>query len=273
MTEQNFGEAVQAYIRKGLVTDKRKPGNGSFKPTQQRLAYECDTQPETLSRKLSGSVPLTDYDKRAIGSIFIWWGLITRRTQLQRLFDLASYTLPEAYWLEEPWKSLLDDTIPLKQPDWLPIQNASFEEWRNDEPAKWLCNIKTGQVKPAPGRAVGSTALEISGNWDNREWVYCRTRETQDIRVVPGSKLSLSFWAKKTQEGKHPERSKYVEVFFHDGFEWGWAFGQDVTNTGDWAQYETEWWAVPANVQRVSVGVVVYKDGAFQVDDIELRMR
>lgn len=273
MTEQNFGEVVQAYLKEGLVTDKRKPGKGSFKPTQQRLADECGMKPETLSRKLSGSLQLNDYDIRAIGSTLIWWGLITHRTRLQRFFALAPYTLPDAYWLEKPWKSLLDDTIPLQQPDQLPIQNASFEDWKNDAPAKWLCNIKTGWVKPVPGRVARSKALEIGGNRDNREWVYCRTRETQDIRVVPDSRISLSFWAMKTQEGKHPERNKYVEVFFHDGFEWVWGFGQDVTNTGDWAHYETEWWDVPATVQKVSVGVVVFKDGAFRVDDIELRVR
>lgn len=270
MTNQKaFGEAVRSYLREGMVTDRR---NGSrFRPTQVLLAQGW-TAEETLSRKLNGVQPLTENDILAISSTLIYWGCITRRSQLQRLFDPLDYTLPDTYWTGEPWKHLFDDTIPLKQPDVLPIQNASFEEWKHNEPTKWLCNTKTGWVKQAAGRVAGCKALEIGGNPDNREWVYCRTRETQEIRVTPGSKISLSFWAKKTQEGKHPERSKYVEVFFHDGFQWVWGFGQDVTNTGDFAQYETEWWDVPSTVQKVSVGAVVYKDGAFQVDDVALRM-
>ncbi|HLX57996.1 MAG TPA: hypothetical protein VKR83_13320 [Ktedonobacteraceae bacterium] len=267
--QRAFGEAVRSYLKEGIVTDRR---NGSrFKPTQVALAQGW-TAEETLSRKLNGLQPLYENDILAISATLIYWGCITHRSQLQHLFDPLGYTLPDTYWTGEPWKYLFDDTMPLKTPDWLPIQNASFEDWKNNEPTKWLCNTKTGWVKPVPGRTAGSIALEIGGNPDNQEWVYCRTRETQEIRVTPGSRISLSFWAKKTLEGKQPERSKYVEVFFHDGFQWVWGFGQDVTNGGDWAFYETEWWAVPVNVQKVSVGAVAFKDGAFQVDDIALRM-
>jgi hypothetical protein len=267
--QKAFGEEVRYYLREGVVTDRR---NGSrFKPTQVRLA-EGWTAEETLSRKLNGSLQLTEYDIRTISVTLIYWGCITRRSQLLHLLDHVSYQLTEKEWAQEPLKSLFDDTIPLKAPDLLPIQNANFEDWQHGTPAKWLCNTKTGWVRQVPGRVAGSSALEVGGNRDNREWVYCRTRETQHIPVTPDSRISLSFWAKKVQEGEHPERSKYVEVFFHDGFEWRWGFGQDVTNAGDWAHYETEWWDVPSMVQKVSVGVVVFKDGTFQVDDIALRM-
>lgn len=263
-----FVKEVSTYLERAVVTDRHT--GRQFKPSQKLLWV---TDPATISRKLRDPATLTDKDVRAICATLISWQCITHRKRLLYLFDLGDYRLSDHEWSEEPWKSLIDDTIPLQQPEWLSVQNASFEDWKHNEPVKWLCNTKTGWVKPAPGKGGGKKALEIGGNWDNREWVYCRTRETQDIRVVPGSKICLSFWAKKTQEGKHPERSKYVEVFFHDGFEWGWGFGQDVTNTDDWVHYETEWWTVPANVQKVSVGAVAYKDGAFHVDDIELRMR
>lgn len=268
---QTFKEEVQSYYGWPEVTCRRDKRRGPL--TQELLAWEMYTDAATLSRKLSGAQRVTGKDVQDIGAALVYLGRITRRTQLQHLFGHISYQLPEHERGQEPWNHLLDDTTPLRQPEQLPIQNASFENWKHDEPVKWLCNTKTGWVKPVPGRTVGSTALEIGGNRDNREWVYCRTRETQEIRVVTGSKISLSFWARKTQEGTHPERNKYVEAFFHDGFQWVWGFGQDVTNTGDYVQYQTEWWDVPTNVQRVSVGAVVYKDGAFQVDDVALWIR
>lgn len=275
MNQKALGEAIQAYLKKEkLVTDKRRREKGSFKPTQALFAEACGTPIATMSRKLNDAEPINNDDARIFTATLIWWGLVTRRSELEQLFDLAGYTLPERYWQEEPWKSLPDDTIPLKQPDVLAVQNASFEDWKNGTPTKWLCNTKTGWVKQVQGReARGSCALEVGGNRDNREWVYCRTRETQDIPVVLGSKVKLLFWGRKVQEGKNPERSKYVEVFFHDGSGWVWGFGQDVTNSDDWAHYETEWWDVPATAQKISVGAVVYKDGSFQVDDIALHMR
>ncbi len=271
--KKTFKEEVQSYFGRSKVSSKRFPGRQS-KPTQEFLASELYMQPETLSRKLNGSQPLTDDDVRDIGSILIYWRCVTRRKQLLHLFDLAGYTLPNNDWLEEPWKSLIDDTQPPKV-EILPLRNASFEDWKDKRPIQWLCNTKTGRIQQVPGRETkGSNALEIGGNADNQEWVYCRTRETQELPVVPNSRVSLSFWAKKIQEGRHRERSKNVEVAYYDGFGWQWLFAQELAEVADeWVHYETEWWPLPADAQKVAVGVVVYKDGAFQVDDIELRVR
>lgn len=280
--ERTFGEEVNSYLTGRMETDRHS--GSRVKATQARLAEELSVVKETLNRKLKDPQKLTDDDIRLIGETLIWWGLITRRSKLQRLFDLADYTLPDEYWREEPWKSLPDDTIPFKQPDLLPLQNPSFEDWEHDRPVQWECNKKTGKIRRVPGRDAeksklwglktkGSSALEIIGDRDNREWVYCRTRETQELPVAPGSRIGLSFWAKKTQEGKDPERAKFVEVFYYDGSQWQHLFSPEVTHDGDWRQYTSEWWPLPTDAQKVAVGVVVRKDGAFQVDDIELRMR
>src|SRR6266702_4745018 len=109
--KKTFKEEVQSYFGRSKVSSKRFPGRQS-KPTQEFLASELYMQPETLSRKLNGSQPLTDDDVRDIGSILIYWRCVTRRKQLLHLFDLAGYTLPNNDWLEEPWKSLIDDTQP-----------------------------------------------------------------------------------------------------------------------------------------------------------------
>jgi hypothetical protein len=269
-----FKREIQSYFAGSIVSSRRDDPRRHDKPTQEFLAWELRVQPETLSRKLNGSQSLNGDDIYAIGSTLIYWKRITRRTQLDRLFEYADYQLAEKEWLEEPWKYLIDDTQPLK-PTLLPLHNASFENWKDGLPVKWQCNTKTGWVAPVPGReAEGGKALEVGGNTDNQEWVYCRTRETQTIPVVPGSKIKLSFWAKKTQEGKNPERMKFVEIAYYN-FGWEWKFAQDITDNADkeWAHYETEWWDIPATVQKVAVGVVVYKDGAFHVDDMELHMR
>lgn len=271
--KQTFKEEVQSYYGGPEVTGRRVPRRRG-QLTQELLAWEMYTDAATLSRKLSGVQHLTGKDVHDLGSALIYLGRIKRRKQLQRLFDPASYALLDGDWLEEPWKSLVDDTQPPKV-EILPLRNASFDDWKNGLPSQWLCNTKTGWIRQVPGRETkGSKALEIGGNADNREWVYCRTRETQELPVVPGSKVSLSFWAKKMREGRQPERAKNVEVAYYDGFAWQWLFAQELAEAAaEWMLYETEWWPLPADVQKVAVGVVVDKDGAFQVDDIALRVR
>jgi hypothetical protein len=267
-----FKEEVQSYFGWPEVTGRRDGRRGQL--TQEFLAREMYSNAATLSRKLSGKEPLTGEDVRGIGSVLIYLRRITRRKQLLHLFDLAGYTLPDDDWLEEPWKRLIDDTQPPKV-EILPLRNASFEDWKDKRPVQWLCNTKTGWIGQVPGSETKeSKALEIGGDAANRGWVYCRTRETQELPVVPGSRVSLSFWAKKTQEGRHPERSKNVEVAYYDGFGWQWLFAQELAEVADeWVHYETEWWPLPTHAQKVAVGVVVYKDGAFQADDIALRVR
>lgn len=268
-----FKEEVQSYYGGPEVTGRREPRRRG-QLTQELLAWEMYTDAATLSRKLSGVQRLTSKDILDIGSTLIYLGRIKRRTQLLRLFELGGYSLPEEDWPEEPWKNLIDDTQPPKVA-LLPLRNASFEDWTHGLPSQWTSNTKTGWIHQVPGRETkGSKALEIGGNADNQYWVYCRTRESQELPVVAGSRVSLSFWAKKTREGKHPERSKNVEVAYYDGFGWQWLFAQELAEAADkWVPYETEWWPLTANAQKVAVGVVVYKDGAFQVDDIALRVR
>jgi hypothetical protein len=271
-----FKKEVESYFGGSDVTSRRDDPRRRDQPTQRFLAHEMYTDPATLNRKLNGTSKqyLTGPEVRDIGSILIYWKRITRRKQLQHLFEHVGYTLSDDDWSNEPWKSLIDDSQPPKV-EILPLRNASFEDWKNEIPAKWLCNTKAaGWIVQVPGRATGSKALEIGGYATNREWVYCRTRETQELPVMPNSRVSLSFWAKRTQEGSHPERSKNVEVSYYDGFGWQWLFAQELAEVADeWMHYETEWWPLSADAQKIAVGVVVYKDGAFHVDDLELRIR
>src|SRR3989442_7466198 len=108
-----FKEEVQSYSGWPEVTGRRVPRRRG-QITQDLLAWEIHTDAAALSRKLNGKERLTNYDVRDIGSVLIYLGRIKRRKQLQRLFDLAGYTLPDDDWLEEPWKSLIDDTQPPK---------------------------------------------------------------------------------------------------------------------------------------------------------------
>jgi hypothetical protein len=257
-----------------MVTDKRT--GKRFEATQARLAAELALTPETLSRKLKDPSRFTNDEVRLIGETLIWWGLITEGDQLQRLFEPVGYVLPADDRRREPWKRLLGDT-PTPQPVVVPLQNASFEEWQDGKPAAWRCNMKTGWIRQVPGRErKGSSALEIGGNADNQFWVYCRTRETQVIPVVPGSKIRLSFWARLLEEGKASGRERNIEVAYSIDDTWQWAFSLELTDRvmdDTWQQYSMEWWDVPPYVEKIAVGVVIYRDGAFQVDDIELHMR
>lgn len=275
MAEQaTFKEAVQSYFGRKMVTDKRT--GKRFEATQARLAAELVMTPETLSRKLKDPSRFTNDEVRLIGETLIWWGLLTEGGQLQRLFEPVGYVLPDDDRSREPWKRLLGDAPP-PQPVAVPLQNASFEEWLDGKPTLWQCNTKTGWIRQVPGRAgEGSSALEIGGNADNQHWVYCRTRETQDISVVPGSKIRLSFWARKTAAGKDPAKEWNVEVAYYVDDGWKWEFSLELTDKfmdETWRHYAMEWWDVPPSVTKIAVGVVVYKDGAFQVDDIALHMR
>ncbi len=275
MPEQaTFKEAIQSYFGRKMVTDKRT--GKRFEATQARLAVELAITPETLSRKLKDPSRFTNDEVRLIGETLIWWGLLTEGDQLQRLFTPVGYVLPDDDRSREPWKRLLGDT-PTSQPVTVPLQNASFEVWQDGKPALWRCNTKTGWIRQVPGRAGDeSSALEIGGNADNQGWVYCRTRETQDIPVVPGSKIKLSFWARLLEEGKDPDRERNVEVAYAVEGAWQWAFSLELTDrlmNDTWQQYSMEWWDVPRHVEKIAVGVVVHKDGVFQVDDIALHMR
>lgn len=275
MSEQKtFKEALQSYVGRRMVTDKRT--GKRFEATQIRLAEALALREETLSRKLKYPSRLTNDEVRGIGETLIWWGLITESDQLQQLFGRVEYALPDDDWQREPWKRLRGEAPP-SQPTILPLQNAGFEDWDNERPIAWHCDTKTGWIRQVPGRTgEGSSALEIGGNPDNQYWVYCRTRETQEIAVVPGSKLQLSFWARLLEEGHHPSRESNVEVAFSVDDAWQWAFSLELTDTfmdETWRQYAMEWRDVPLSVEKIAVGVVVRYDGVFQVDDISLHMR
>jgi len=136
---ETFGEAIRAYLQKARwVTDKRT--GKRLKPAQKLLLESA--QPATITRKLNGEEPLYEPDIREMTSKVIWWGLVTRRSQLQRLFTLASYTLPDDEWQDEPWNIPTDDTQSLRvgkrrqnlavtrqgsDVDVLPVQEASVE--------------------------------------------------------------------------------------------------------------------------------------------------
>jgi hypothetical protein len=275
MVEQTtLKEVIQSYFGRRMVTDKRT--GRRFEATQIRLAEELSLREETLSRKLGDPSRFKNDEIRRIGETLIWWGLLTERDQLQQLFGYVGYTLPDEDWQREPWKRLLG-AAQLSPPILLPLQNAGFEAWDGERPVAWHCDTKTGWIRQVPGKnGEGSSALEIGGNADNQYWVYCRTRETQDISVVPGSKLQLSFWARLTEEGKDPARERNVEVAYFVDDAWQWAFSLELTDRlmdETWRQYAMEWWDMPPSVEKIAVGVVVRYDGAFQVDDIQVRMR
>ncbi len=205
-------------------------------------------------------------------------------TPLGQLQGLPKDAKPVSVWRnkDEAFLSIVEGVRSIVQeymrtgmalPKLLPIRNSSFEVWKDGAPAEWFCKATTGWISQVQDmEASGNKVLEIGGNTDNKEWVFCRTRETQSIPILPNSQLKLSFRAKKVEEGMNPQRKKYVELFYHDGSGWTWGFGKDVTDT-QWTLYETEWWYLPVNAQQVSVGVVVEKDGAFRIDGVELHMR
>ncbi len=272
--QQTFKEAFQSYFGRKMVTDKRT--GKRFEATQRRFAEELGMASETLTRKLGDPSRFTNDEMRRIGETLIWWGLLTERDQFQYLVAPVGYTLPDEDWQREPWKRLLGDAL-ASQPIILPFQNTGFEDWDNERPVAWHCDTKTGWIRQVPGKdGEGSAALEIGGNPDNLYWVYCRTRETQDIAVVPGSKLQLSFWARLLEEGHNPGRERNVEVAYYVDDAWKWEFSLELTDRfmdEAWRHYAMEWWNVPSHVDKVALGVVVRYDGAFQVGDIVLRMR
>lgn len=107
--KSTFREELRSYLgRRAAVIDRRT--GKALKATQKRLAQELSMRPETLSRKLSGSLRLTEQDIHDIGSTLIYWKRITRRTQLQLLLGLGGYPLSEDEWQKEPWNSLIDDS-------------------------------------------------------------------------------------------------------------------------------------------------------------------
>ncbi|HEU5378095.1 MAG TPA: hypothetical protein VFV38_21950 [Ktedonobacteraceae bacterium] len=275
MPEQStFKEALQSYFGRKMVTDTRT--GKRFEATQIRLAEALVLREETLSRKLKDPARFTNDEVRRIGETLIWWGLLTERNQLQQLFRHVGYLLPNEDWHQEPWRRLLG-TAPPSLLILLPLQNAGFEAWDNERPVAWHCDTKVGWIRQVPGKdGEGSSALEIGGKADNQYWVYCRTRETQDISVVPGSKIQLSFWARLLEEGKASGRERNVEVAYFVDDAWKWEFALELTDRlmdETWRHYAMEWWDVPPLVTKIAVGVVVCYDGAFQVDDIQVRMR
>ena len=70
--KEAFVKEVRAYLDRAVVTDKRT--GRQLEPTQKLL---WDTDPATISRKLSNPESLTGKDVRAICATLIYWQCIT----------------------------------------------------------------------------------------------------------------------------------------------------------------------------------------------------
>lgn len=159
-----------------------------------------------------------------------------------------------------------------EQSDWWTFhyfQNGSFEEGENG-PSGWRFDASdaTHKVERAStGARTGRMCIKTTvAEGAEASWISARQ---MGIPVRPGEKYKLSGWTKA-------ENVKgYAGLYWHLGNDRNGMIGNGMLQAGggtfDWKEISAEF-VVPADVDRLAVGTVLYGTGTAWADDVNVEL-